>query len=484
MGTNTRSARQGKKRQGVAFSLNGYPTARQLQIEEWEELCARFLPIEAEGSIWRASRHMLADDPQQGWKLHISATILSANQVLKQIGPFLRGQSILFKAPGSLEELQKLNCGLYYGFSQIGKFITIYPRHPEQALLLAHKLHQLTSKLPAPRVPFDVQFRKRSSVFYRYGGFKEIEIESDDGSKTFAIRDNEGALIPDPREADRAAPNWVVDPFISRRRAQSQTRSSPLKTTFRAFESLSQRGKGGVYRAVDLSASSPRLCLLKEGRRHGETNWDGRDGFWRVRQEGRVLARLATAGVAVPQVYRSFTVESHYYLVTEYIEGDNLQSLIMARRKKLPVKKALDYAIQAAGLLQKIHAAGWVWRDCKPLNLILDRSNQLRPIDFEGACTIKRPDSSGWGTAGYAAPEYLNESPPKSREPEDLFALGVTFYQLFGGEISATRIRAATVKKLDRRVPLAVRKIISALLNPDPQLRPQAFVVSELLKRV
>ena len=38
-----------------------------------------------------------------------------------------------------------------------------------------------------------------------------------------------------------------------------------------------QRGKGGVYQALDLNVNPPRLCLIKEGRKHGELTWDGRD---------------------------------------------------------------------------------------------------------------------------------------------------------------------------------------------------------------
>ena len=484
MGTIERHKRRREKRIDVDVAVNGYSATTQQLIADWERLCARFLPIETKNSIWRFSRQLTSVDPEQGWKLHVSATILSANQVLTRIGTFLRDQNILFKATRSLEELRKLNSGLYYGFSQIGKTFTIYPIDPRDAVHLARKLHQLTLELPAPIVPYDLRFRKKSSVFYRYGGFKEIEIQNEDGRSTFAIRDEQGALIPDTRTANHAAPNWLANPFLLRSMAQSHTGTSPLQTTVRAFEALSQRGKGGVYRAVDLSANAPRLCLLKEGRRHGETDWDGRDGHWRVRHEGRVLARLASAGVTVPQVYTSFTVESHYYLVTEYIEGDNLQALLSARQRKLTLTQALQFGVQAAKLLGKIHAAGWVWRDCKPLNLIRTKSNQLRPIDFEGACLITRPDPSAWGTAGYAPPEWLDDSLPPSREPEDLFALGVTLYQLFSGEIPTTRIRASTVKKLDSKVPIAVRKIISALLNPHPQHRPRAFVVSEILKGV
>src|SRR6266542_321606 len=117
---------------------------------EWQRLCHAYLPIRVKGSIWRYSRTRIAGDPSQGWKLHVSATILSACPIFRLIAPYLKGHNIWFKAPKSLEELHKLNSGIYYGFSQIGKFVTIYPQSAEAAVAIASKLHAMTAKLRAP----------------------------------------------------------------------------------------------------------------------------------------------------------------------------------------------------------------------------------------------------------------------------------------------------------------------------------------------
>jgi hypothetical protein len=106
---------------------------------EWQRLCKAYLPIGAKRSIWRCSRERNGDDPFQGWKLHVSATILTACRIFRLIAPYLKRRDILFKAPKSLAELYKLNCGIYYGFSQIGKFVTIYPQSVEAAADIASK---------------------------------------------------------------------------------------------------------------------------------------------------------------------------------------------------------------------------------------------------------------------------------------------------------------------------------------------------------
>src|SRR5258705_12373088 len=82
----------------------------------WHSLCSRYLPVTARGSIWRYSRESKPDDQEQGWKLHVAATILTAADVLETVSPFLRSRGLLSKAPVSLYELQKLNSGHFYGY--------------------------------------------------------------------------------------------------------------------------------------------------------------------------------------------------------------------------------------------------------------------------------------------------------------------------------------------------------------------------------
>ena len=342
---------------------------------------------------------------------------------------------VLFKAPSSLQELNRINCGLFYGYSQVGKFITIYPKNDQEAVWLAQRLHKLTFGISAPAVPFDRQFRAGSPVYYRYGAFSPLEMENPDGTRVLAIKDPEGKLIPDRRDA-AASPVWAPDPFaIKQMQRKAETVDSPLKTTFRAFNALSRRGKGGVYQAVDLSISPPRLCILKEGRAGGEVSWDGRDGNWRVRNEKYVLDELHRASIAVPRIYASFEVEGNYYLAMELIEGEDLQSLLRKRRRRLAIVQALRYGIQLSLLISRIHAAGWVWRDCKLANLIVTKRDELRPLDFEGACPVDYPDPVAWNTPDFAPPESKDEEPLQSRAPEDFYALGAMIYLLITGKL-------------------------------------------------
>lgn len=426
----------------------------------------------------------MLNDPDQGWKLHISATVLTANKVLEMVGPLLQSSGTLFKGPASLQELNKLNCGLYYGYTQVGKCLTVYPATTEAAVLLAEQLHQLTAGLTAPAVPFDLRFRPESCVHYRYGAFKQQEIEHEDGTYLLALRNPEGQLVPDVRESVIARPEWISDPFVIQSPPDcAPSTKSPLTTTFRAFCALAQRGKGGVYQALDLSVQPPRLCILKEGRTGGEPDWEGRDGHWRVRNEGKVLGTLRALGIAVPRVYASFEVEGNFYLVTEFIEGVSLQTLLNQRQRRLPLRRVLQYGVQLSQLLAQMHVAGWVWRDCKPSNLLVTKDGALRPLDFEGACLLNQPNPLPWGTHNYVPPEFNKGLSGQSSATTDLYALGVVLYHLLSGHFPS--LPAPTpVEKLRRNVPVAVRRIIAELLDQDPQRRPGAQRVARKLKAV
>jgi hypothetical protein len=242
----------------------------------------------------------------------VSATILSAAEVFARAEPILHECDALFKVPCRLELLKSLNSGLV-GFSQIGKFLTVYPRSTDEAVKLARKLHRATRGLSGPRIPFDARYRKKSLVYYRYGAFHR----SADGMPGF-IHAKGGRRSRDKRAPGRAVPRWLEDPFWKPPAHRSKL-GGLISHELLVINAKAQRGKGGVYEAVDLSVLPVRQVIIKEGRRHGETNWDGRDGYALVRHEAQVLRKLRAAGLPVPEIFREFTKNGNRYLVLEKI---------------------------------------------------------------------------------------------------------------------------------------------------------------------
>jgi hypothetical protein len=445
----------------------------------WGQLCDHYLPVTVGNSLWRYSRRGSPSDLTQGWKLHISATVLTANTVLSRVAPFLQARSVLFKAPVSLSELGKINCGLFYGYSQIGKFITVYPQSEREAISLARQLHKLTQKIAAPSIPFDLPYHRDSCVFYRYGAFQSLEIVYPDGSRMPAMRDLEGNLIADKRYSESAKPEWVFDPFRTKPVTFSKP-ESPLSSTYVGFSALVQRGKGGVYKGIDKSRRGPRFCIIKEGRRNGEVNWDCRDGCWRTKHETKVLRHLRRHGLPVPDVYDSFAVEENHYLVTEFISGDSLQVALQKRRRRYTVIQSLRYSLELATLISRIHDAGWAWRDCKPGNIMLT-PHGLRPLDFEGACSVFESDPVPWGTTPFIGPEWETDGSFRSGVYDDAYALGAVLYLLFYGRLPEGAVVIPS-KRVRRAIPSEVHDLISKLLSRVPSDRPDIASVIQVLR--
>lgn len=455
----------------------------ELSNNRWQQLCRRYLPILAEQSIWRYSRLRQPKDLEQGWKLHVSATILTANTVLETIAPFLKSENVYYKAPVSLQELRKLNAGIYYEYSQVGKFITVYPQTDAQAVHFAERLHRLTEQFASPAIPFETRFKPGSSVFYRYGAFKINELKDSEGGVRLAIRNQKGNLIPDVRDGAKPHPSWVSNPFPPAETKFAAEDDSPLEKNFRVCRALAQRGKGGVYQGWDVRDDAPRSCLLKEGRRHGEVEWDGRDGFWRTRHEEKVLKILRAAKVSVPEVYYSFEGEGNFYLATEFIEGANLHLFLKRRKRRVGISRTLKFAVQLAEILAQIHRAGWLWRDCKPSNLIVTEKGDLRPLDFEGACLIARPDPKSWTTLATDSREWNKQMFGETAFTVDLYALGAIIYLLLEGELPI--VNEDSISKISRRnVPSELRRTVFELLNPHVSQKFSARSVAHRLKEI
>lgn len=442
--------------------------------KEWKNLCTAFLPLAPEKSIWRYSRPASPDSPHQGWKLHVSATILNAGRILRAVAPFLNDRKVQFKAPSSLFELMKLNAGIFYGYNQIGKFITIYPATDNEAVCLAENLHKLTLKFGAPSVPFDFRFRRNSNVFYRFGVFRAPCSKLPDQTPGAFLITPDNQRIPDKCNSGDELPEWAANPFKPGK-SISSSKKNPLQTTYSVFRALTQRGKGGVY----LAFRGENLCVIKEGRKNGETDWTGGDGFTRIKNEERVLKNLLARQIQVPQVFDSFRLESNFYLVTEYFSGLNLRKLISDQ--KLMPSEALGYGVQLAEILARIHSSGWVWRDCKPENIIVSEQGVIRVFDFEGACRAGSREPLIWRTPDYTPPEAVDKSYQTANFAEDLYALGKTLFLLIEGYLPKSRRKPDLLVKR-RGIPSQIKQIINKLLDENPAQRPAARQIAEALK--
>jgi len=129
-----------------------------------------------------------------------------------------------------------------------------------------------------------------------------------------------------------------------------------------------------------------------------------------------------------------------------------------------------------------MHRAGWAWRDCKPNNLIVSRTDHIVPIDFEGAERISRPDTSLWGTPGFI-PLASRKQASHTGLTDDLYALGSILFLMISGQMfeDAHPVR---IFKLRRKTPLELTRLVESLLADTPQLRPSALQTEASLNSI
>src|SRR6266536_1931073 len=158
----------------------------------------------------------------------------------------------------------------------------------------------------------------------------------------------------------------------------------------------------------------------------------------------------AAGGLNHPNILSIYDVDTHDgspYVVSELLEGETLREQLNGTA--LPVRKAIDYALQIASGLAAAHAKGIVHRDLKPENLFVTKEGRVKILDFGLAKLIEPRDGSEVrtdlptrqrntepgtvvGTVGYMSPEQVRGQRVDHRS--DIFSLGVIVYEMLSGK--------------------------------------------------
>jgi serine/threonine-protein kinase len=251
-----------------------------------------------------------------------------------------------------------------------------------------------------------------------------------------------------------------------------------LSDRYRVIGLLGRGGMGEVYRADDLKLGQPvALKFLPETLANDAV---ARERFY---SEVRLARQVSHPNVC--RVYDVVDVEGRHCLSMEYVDGEDLASLLK-RIGRLPQDKALEIARQLCAGLAAAHDRGVLHRDLKPSNVMIDGRGRARITDFglavASGADVERAETSG--TPGYMAPEQLEGR--GSTVQSDLYALGLVLYEISTGRKA---FDGATFEELRRkhtqelpRIPSkfvagfdpAVERVILKCLEKDPRLRPSS----------
>src|SRR5215470_1099991 len=179
------------------------------------------------------------------------------------------------------------------------------------------------------------------------------------------------------------------------------TPGTVLTGRYRIIGLLGRGGMGEVYRADDLKLGQP--VALKFLPAALSSDAVRRERFF---AEVRITRQLAHPNIC--RVYDIAEFEGQHFLSMEYIDGEDLASLIR-RIGYLSNEKALEIARQLVAGLAAAHGRGVLHRDLKQANIMLDGHGRVRIMDFGIAIATGEETVEGQiiGTPAYMAPEQL-----------------------------------------------------------------------------
>lgn len=221
-----------------------------------------------------------------------------------------------------------------------------------------------------------------------------------------------------------------------------------LHGTYRIDSYLSSGGFGNTYVATNIEFDE--RVAIKEFFMKGVTqrddnqttvsvsNTENHSSFLqqkeKFKKEARRIRQLNNNHII--RVHDLFEENGTAYYVMDFVDGENLAERLKHTGKPMTEEEVLDILPQILNALESVHNAG-IWHlDLKPANIMVDKSGNIKLIDF-GASKQLNAQKGGATTStaisytnGYAPREQMEQNYDKFGPWTDIYALGATLYNL------------------------------------------------------
>ena len=214
---------------------------------------------------------------------------------------------------------------------------------------------------------------------------------------------------------------------------------------------------------------------------------DNQSFIERFYQEGRAAAKLNHPNIV--SAYDVGKAGDHHYFVMEFVDGPTIYDLII-KKKRIPETDAIDIIRQSALALQHAHERGFIHRDIKPKNIMINRDGVVKLADLGLARALSDKEAAqaeagrAYGTPYYISPEQIRGD-VKIGPGADLYGLGATFYHMVTGrvpfsgknptEVMHKHLKSELVPPDHRNPELSAgcAQVIEMMLAKDPKERYQ-----------
>ena len=246
-----------------------------------------------------------------------------------------------------------------------------------------------------------------------------------------------------------------------------------LQSLLPSYQFLALIGRGGmgaVFKATQLSLNRSVAVKVLPANLLEDADANFAERF---RQESLTMAKLTHPGIV--GVFESGEAGGFLYIVMEFVDGTDVARMIASEGKLAP-ELATKLLTQVCDALHYAHERGVVHRDIKPANLLLTRDGTVKIADFglakhhdDALLGLTKTDVA-IGTPDFLAPEAWTPNTTLDGRA-DVYALGVTLYQMLTGEIprgfwEMPSARVGTDARFDA--------IIERAMQPKPDARYQS----------